>query len=370
MADVTDFVAYRQAQRYGARSPFLEDTAMDKPVIIVDPHPRTVPLIFSDTDLARLNALGRVVITEEKRASDAFMNTHLPEAVALIGQTDMNRVRLDKAPKLRAIFNVEGNFLPNVDYEECHRRNIHVLACSPAFSVAVAEMAVGMAIASARGIVAHDAAFRAGAEKWGGASNPESFLLRGKTIGLLGCGNVGRALLPYLRPFGGEILVHDPWLHPNFLKDLNVTPASLDETLKRSRVLFVMSATTLENRGCLRAEHFASMQRGSVLVLVGRSEVLDFDALLDAAQSGHLKAAIDVFPSEPLPQEHRARKTPNTILSGHRAGGIPETYHEIGRMTVDDLELILRGLPPQRMQKALPETVARYRGKPVDGPDK
>lgn len=343
---------------------------MSETQILLDPHPRTVPLIFSETDRARLEKLGRVIYPEAQRVSDGYIDSNLPNATALIGQTALSKARLDKAPKLRAIFNVEGNFLPNVDYDECYKRNIHVLACAPAFSPAVAEMAVAMMIASARGLVSHDAEFRAGREGWGGSSNKDSFLIRGKTIGLIGCGNVGRALLPFLRPFGGEILVHDPWLHEHLLADLGVKPVGLDEILTKARVLFVMSATTTENRKGLSKEHFAKMQRDSILVLVGRSEVVDFDALLDAAASGHLRVAIDVFPTEPLPKDHRARSTPNTILSGHRAGGLPETFHDIGRMVVDDLELILRGLPPQRMQKAIPETVARYRGKPVDGPDK
>ena len=343
---------------------------MSKPTILLDPHPRTVPLIFSEEDRRRLEAAGTVIYPETQRVTDAFIDAHLPQATALIGQTALPKERLNKAPNLRAIFNVEGNFLPNIDYDECHRRNIHVLACGPAFSGAVAESALGMALASARGIVSHDAQFRNGTELWGGASNTESFLIKGKTIGLIGCGNVGRALLPFLRPFSNEIIVHDPWLHAHLLEELNVKPVSLDEILTRARVLFVMSATTTENKHGLSKEHFAKMQKGSILVLVGRSETVDFDALLDAAACGHLRVATDVFPSEPLPKDHRARTTPNTILSAHRAGGIPETYQLIGRLVVDDLELILRGLPPQRMQKAIPETVARYRGKPVDGPDK
>jgi phosphoglycerate dehydrogenase-like enzyme len=343
---------------------------MSNVTILLDPHPRTVPLIFSDADRRRLESLGRVLYPESQRVPDAFIESNLPHTTALIGQTSMPKERLNKAPNLRAIFNVEGNFLPNIDYDECHRRNIHVLACAPAFSAAVAEMALGMALASARGIITHDTQFRTGTELWGGASNTGSFLLKGKTMGLIGCGNVGRALLPFLRPFSNEILVHDPWIHEHVLEDLNVTPVSLDEILRRSRVLFVMSATTTENKHGLGKEHFEKMQKDSIFVLVGRSETVDFDAMLDAAASGHIRVATDVFPAEPLPKDHRARRTPNTILSAHRAGGIPETYHAIGRLVIDDLELILRGLPPQRMQKAIPETVARYRGKPVDGPDK
>ncbi|MBI3828587.1 MAG: hydroxyacid dehydrogenase [Planctomycetes bacterium] len=343
---------------------------MSQPVILLDPFPRTKDLIFTAEDFVRLEKLGKIATYPEVKVTDAFIEQHLPEAVALIGQTAMPKERLDRAPKLRAILNVEGNFLPNVDYDECHRRNIHVLACAPAFAQAVAEMALGFALTLARGIVAHDADFRTGKEKYGGSGNAESYLLRGKPLGLIGCGNVGRALVPLLKPFAGEILVHDPWVHARILKDLGLTPVGLDELLRRSQAVFVMAAATTENKKGLGAEHFAAMPKGASLVLVGRSDVLDFDALLDAAQRGHLRVAIDVFPDEPVPANHRARSTPNTILSAHRAGGIPETYKEIGRMAVDDLETILRGLPPQRMQKALPETVARYRGKPVSGPGK
>ena len=76
----------------------------------------------------------------------------LPNAVAVLGQSAMPRERLDRAPHLRLIVNIEGNFLPNIDYEECHRRNIYVTTIAPVFAVPVAEMALGMAIAAARGI--------------------------------------------------------------------------------------------------------------------------------------------------------------------------------------------------------------------------
>jgi phosphoglycerate dehydrogenase-like enzyme len=338
------------------------------PTILVQPHPRTIPLIFSDADKSRLEKLGHVHYIDQTNSDQQYVDCKLDTLVALIGQVPMDRQRLERAPRLRAIFNVEGNFLPNIDYDYCLQRNIHVLACAPAFSQGVAEMALGMAICCARGIVEHDAKFRAGQEVYGGASNSESFLVRGKTIGLLGCGNVGRALLPLLKPFvsaSGTILAHDPWIHERVLSELGTKPVSQEELLQRSDVLFIISAASTENTRALTEEHFMKMQRGSVVIVVGRSEVLDFDGLLHAAESGHLKVAVDVFPQEPLARDHQARRTRNTILSAHRAGGLPETYREIGRMVADDLELILRGLPPQRMQRAIPETVGRYRGKPV-----
>jgi len=338
---------------------------MNKPLVLCDPHPRRIDLIFRDEDKRRLESIARVIWQEAEHASAENIERYLADTVALIGQTPMPKERLDRAPNLRAIFNVEGNFLPNIDYQECHRRNIHVLSCAPAFAPAVAEMALGLALAAARGIVTGDAAMRAGKELYGGASNQENHLFRGKPMGLLGCGNVGRALLPLLRGFGGEILVHDPWLHPRVLSDMGTTPVSIDVLLQRSRILFILAAATAENQGALGRKEFNAMQRGAVVVLVSRATVVDFEALLDAAAAGHIRAAIDVFPQEPLPPDHRARKTPNVILSAHRAGGLPETYHEVGRMVVDDLELILKGLRPQRMQCADIETVGRLRSKPV-----
>ena len=335
-------------------------------VIVLDPHPRTVDLIFGREDRARLERLGRVVWHDGSPASDEHVETYLPEAVALIGQTPMPRARLDRAPHLRLIANVEGNFLPNIDYEECHRRGIHVVTTGPVFAQPVAEMALGMALSAARRVHEADAAVRRGDESlYGEADNHDSFLLRGKTLGLLGFGNIGRALLPLLTPFSRDVIAHDPWLHPNLLRELGVEPVGFEELFARSRVLFVLAAVTTENQGAIGARQFTAMQKGSVFVLVSRAGVVDFEAMLDAAESGRIRAAIDVFPEEPIPADGRARRTPNTLLSAHRAGNIPEIWHGMGKMVVDDLELVLQGLPPQRCQRATVETVSRMRSKPV-----
>jgi phosphoglycerate dehydrogenase-like enzyme len=274
----------------------------------------------------------------------------------------MPRERLDRAPHLRLIVNVEGNFLPNIDYAECHRRNIYVTAIAPVFAVSVSEMALGMAIAAARGMVDGDAKMRTGKESlYGVDDTADSFLLRGKTLGVIGCGNLGRELIPMLRPFQGEILAYDPWLHDQVLRNMQLHPVGLEELFRRSRVVFILAPPTKENAGSLDKKYFSLMQKGSVVVLVSRAGIVNFDDLLDACESGHIRTAIDVFPQEPIPPDHRARRTPNTILSAHRAGNVPEIMHEIGKMIVDDVELVLRGLPPQRTQRATVETAAKFR---------
>ncbi|HXY17025.1 MAG TPA: NAD(P)-dependent oxidoreductase [Gaiellaceae bacterium] len=335
-------------------------------LILLDPYPRTLEQIFTGETRTRLEALGDVEWHDGPRVADADVDAALADVVAIVGQTDLPRSRLDRAPKLRAVLNVEGNFLPNVDYDECFRRGIYVLVISPVFGQAVAEMALGLALAAARDIPRGDAEVRAGTEVLlDEGRNAGSFLLAGKTLGLVGCGNLGRALLPHLRPFGGEILVHDPWLQDAVVRELGAAPVALDELFARSRVVFILSAVTTENQGLLGEREFGAMQPGGVVVLASRAAVVDWDALLSAAESGRIKVATDVFPAEPIPADERARSAPNTVLSAHRAGNIPEIWPIVGEMVVDDLAWILRGLPPQRMTRAQPETVARFRSRPV-----
>jgi len=337
-----------------------------KPKIVVDPHPRQADLIFDRPTRERLESLGQVIWCDGGPAPAEVIERHLPDVAAIIGQPALGRDRLDRAPQLKAIFNVESNFLPNVDYAECHRRGIPVLSTAPVFSKPVAELALGMALSLSRRIHEADAAIRAGNETlYGEGDNSDSILLHNRPVALVGCGNVGRALLPLLRPFTREILVCDPWIHPSVLREMDVIPASLDQCFERAAVVFLLAATTTENAGQIGRRHFERMSKGGIVVLASRAGIVNFDELLDAAAAGQIRAGIDVWPEEPIPRNHRARTTPNTLLQAHRAGNIPEIWPWMGQLVVDDLENILRGLPPQRCQRAVLETVLKLRSKPV-----
>jgi phosphoglycerate dehydrogenase-like enzyme len=88
--------------------------------------------------------------------------------------------------------------------------------------------------------------------------------------------------------------------------------------------------------------------------------------LVRYVDEGRFLAATDVWPEEPAPPDHPARKVENMILQAHRAGGIPAAFDEIGEMVLDDLALMEQGLPPVRNQLAARELVTRYRSKPVE----
>ena len=123
-------------------------------------------------------------------------------------------------------------------------------------------------------------------------------------------------------------------------------PAALDELLRASRVVFVLAAATSDNEGFLGERELRLIPPGGVLALMSRAGVVDFDALVRVVAEGRLRAAVDVFPEEPLAADHPIRALDGVLLSPHRAGGMPEAFLGIGRLAVGDLELVLRGLPP------------------------
>jgi phosphoglycerate dehydrogenase-like enzyme len=335
-----------------------------KPLVLLDPHPRTRTMIFADDDWARLAAMAQIVTSDDGPLDAAIVDECLPRVTAIVGQTAMPEPRLRRAGALRAIFNVEGNFLPNVDYGYCFRHGIRVAVAAPAFAAPVAEYALALALDLLRGVTRADRAFRDGREAYGWRGNRDATTLFGRDVGIVGLGNIGRALLPLLAPFRCRLRVHDPWLPDAVIRETGATPASLDEVFTGSDVVIVAAAATRDNRHGIGAAEFRRMRRGAKLVLVSRADVVDFAALRDAVAEGAIEAALDVFPEEPVAPDDPLRRTPGLLLSSHRAGGLDSALKTIGAMVVDDLGLVLRGLPPVRMQSAQPETVGLQRSRP------
>jgi phosphoglycerate dehydrogenase-like enzyme len=337
-----------------------------EPLILVDPAPRTLEMICDAPTRERLNALGRLVVHEDGPMPDDQVDRHLPEVVAIVGQTAMPAERFERAPKLRAIVNVEGNFLPNVDYAAALDRGVHVLNASPAFALPVAEAALGMALDLARGISAADRAMRAGSETYGLESNHDAFLLTGAPVGIIGFGDLGRELHRLLAPFRAPVKVYDPWVPELLIERAGAQAAGLDDVLSSSKVIFVFASVTSENEGFLSREKLARITPGAVLLVMSRAGVVDFDALKELVAAGRFRAATDVFPEEPVARDDGVRQIEGMLLSPHRAGGMREAFLQIGRLVVADLELVLRGLPPQACKRAERETAARLRSRPVE----
>ncbi|MEL7164350.1 MAG: hydroxyacid dehydrogenase [Pseudomonadota bacterium] len=335
-----------------------------KPIVLSAPAPRSLDLIFTDTRRAELHENYKVVETNATDLASLAPDT-LKAARYIIGQPPISQKTLGEMQELRAVLNVESNLIDNMPYPKLFARGIHVLTTGAVFAIPVAELGLGLALDLAREITDADLDFRMGNEKWGGAGNTRAKLLYGSDIGIVGYGDLGRALRRVLSGFNPTLRVHDPWLPPSILHEDGVEPADLQTVLTRSDTIFVVASVTSENRHFIDADAFARMRRGCSFVLLSRAEVVDFDAMLAAVQTGQIRAASDVFPEEPLPRSHPARTLPGFLRSAHRAGALESAFKKMGDMVLEDMALMDRGLPPLRCKRAERETVAMMRSKPV-----
>lgn len=335
-----------------------------KPVVISAPAPRTLDLIFTPEAQADLRARYELHETAED-ALDRLPPEVLRSARYIIGQPPIDEALLARLESLACVFNVEGNLLPNMPYPRLFERGIHVVTTAAVFALPVAEIGIGLALALLRDIPDADLDFREGREVWGLESNREARLLSGAEIGLIGYGELGRAVHRLLAGFRPRVRIHDPWLPASVITDAGAEPADLAAVLAESDVVFVLAAVTSDNRGFLGAPEFAAMRKGASLLLLSRADVVDFDALVAAVASAHIRAASDVFPQEPMPQDHPVRTLPGFLRSAHRAGALDAAFLRMGDMVLEDMALLDRGLPPVRCKRAERETVARLRSRPV-----
>lgn len=339
--------------------------SQSKTIVICDPAPRSLDLIFRPDDLARLRETYDLIEVNPDNATAVYSEV-LPQCRYVIGQPDFDRARVERAAELRALFNVEGNFQANVDYDACFARGIHVLITSAVFAEPVAEIGLGLALGLLRDIPAADRALREGREVYGLESNRDCRLLSECDVGFIGFGDLGHALHKLVEPFGCRIRVHDPWLPDSLVRAAGAEPASLDTVLASSDVMFVVATVTDTNQGSLGPAEFARMRPGCAFVLLSRAGVVDFEAMIDATRTGHIRMATDVFPEEPLPANHPVRTLPNSILSAHRAGAMESVFFRKGAMVLEDMALMDRGLAPRVCKRAERETVGRLRSMSVE----
>jgi phosphoglycerate dehydrogenase-like enzyme len=328
--------------------------------VLIDPAGRTMREIFADTDLARIGSLFDVVWARDEPISQERFDREKGDLFAVVC-CGWRFGSLAGMPRLRAILEVGGGSPRpgHLDYQECFGRQIRVLNCSPAFGPMVSEMALALAIDAARDISLGDRQFRAGSERYLHAGNEGTFTLFGRDVGFVGYGSLARNLQALLAPFRCRISAYDPWLTDAFLRESGVAPATLDELMSSSDVIFVLAVPTRDNKAMITRRHLGLVRPGRVFVLMSRAHVVDFDALTECAVQNRFRAAIDVFPEEPLPREHPIRSAPSAVFSAHRAGAVRDDLQLIGRMVADDLEAMGRGLPPWRMQRAEPELINR-----------
>ena len=129
---------------------------------------------------------------------------------------------------------------------------------------------------------------------------------------------------------------------------------SLEKLLSTNKFIFILAGVTSENAGFINKEKLKLIEKDSSVILVSRAEVLDFDEFINLAEKNKFRAAVDVFPEEPVPSDAFFRKKSNILFTSHVAGAMHFSYKNIREMMMDDIRQILKGMPPTRLQRAEP----------------
>ena len=252
----------------------------------------------------------------------------LADADALIVRSAVqaDAALLEGAPKLRLIGRA-GVGVDNIDTAAATRRGVVVMNTPGANAVAVAELTLGLMIAMARSIARADAGMHAG--RWD-KKTLQGTELRGKMLGIVGCGRIGLEVARRAKAFGMKLIGYDPFIAPMIARENGIALVAIEELFEESDYLSLHVGLTPQTEGLINRTSLAMMKPGVRIVNCARGELIVDDALVEALTSGHVAgAALDVFRKEPLKDSPYA-EIPSMLLSPHIAGATDEAQEAIG----------------------------------------
>ncbi|MDO5721818.1 MAG: 2-hydroxyacid dehydrogenase [Actinomycetaceae bacterium] len=261
-------------------------------------------------------------------------------------------------PELKLITICRGGPV-NVNIEAATDHGVLVSYTPGRNATATAEHTVGMILAAARQIAQrHD-------EVVSGQWRSDYYIfdnvgpeVGSSTVGVVGYGAVGAKVANIMASFGGKVLVYDPWAKNREGASNIEFVETLDEFLAGSDIVTLHARVTAENQHMINAETIAKMPAGSIIINCARGALVDYDAVCDAIDSGHLfAAAFDCLPQEPLPADHRLMKTPRVTFTPHLAGASKEASRLAARIGAADIAAFMRGERPRHL--ANPEVLDR-----------
>jgi D-3-phosphoglycerate dehydrogenase len=254
---------------------------------------------------------------------------HLPETDALLVRSavQVGKSVLDQAPRLRVIGRA-GVGVDNVDLDAATEAGVLVMNTPGGNAVSVAEHTLALMLVMARHISRADATTRAG--KW----EKKKLMgqeLRGKTLGVLGLGSIGREVVKRARAFEMRVLAYDPYVTAKLAQDIAVDLVDLPRLYAESDYLTLHVAATPETQGMLSTEAFAAMKPGVRIVNCARGELVDESALRDALASGKVAgAALDVYSTEPPPAGFPLFTLDGLVATPHIGGSTEEAQEIVG----------------------------------------
>ena len=308
--------------------------------VVPGDHP---PQIQGSAHLERLKPHGDVVVytdrpstmeeqLERVRGAQVIMNTR--------GAVKWPREALKALPDLRMIATCSiGTDM--IDVEAASELGIVVSNQPGKIAPIVAEHIIGLMFAVAKRVGFQTAELKGG--RW---TLIQNVFLQGKTLGLIGTGNVGREVARLANALGMRVIAWTFNPSPERAVELRVEYVELDDLLRESDVVSIQVRLGDDSRGMIGRRELGLMKRGALFINCGRGELVDTDALVESLNSGHLAGAgVDVYDVEPLPPSHPILSCQQVVLTPHIADQTPEGVESLNEGAVTNVLAFLEGKP-------------------------
>lgn len=260
----------------------------------------------------------------------------------IAGLDEIDEIALNSAVDLKVIARY-GVGYNNVNLEAARKRGIIVTNTPGANAVSVAELTIALILNLLRPILAAVEGTKSGL--W---PRYKGFSLEGKTVGLLGCGAIGKETAKRLVGFGSRILAYDLCQDNDFASKYNIRYTSLEELLAKSDLISLHLPGVPETVGIVNKKFLSQMKKGSWLINTARGDLINESDLVSALESGHIAgAALDVYSNEPPGKNNLLLNMDQVITTPHMGAHSDSATNNMGRMALDECLAVLRGEKPR-----------------------
>ena len=270
----------------------------------------------------------------------------LDAEAAIVGSKDLwDGAACRRLPDLRVVVR-RGIGFDNVDVAGCAAHGVAACNTPDAPTTSTAEHALALLLAVSKRLKSAEARLRDGDGLVGTPAAVGGLELDGRTLGLIGCGRIGRRLGGYAEALGMQVLAHDPHLDAAPVGRL----VDLEEIWSSADVVSLHAPSTPATRHIVNAASLAAMRPGVVIINCARGALVDHDALLTAVESGHVAGAgLDVTDPEPLPADHPLLHRDDVLVTPHVASGTTVGVERIMAQALAQALVWLRGGSPEHL---------------------
>ncbi|GAA1306819.1 MAG: C-terminal binding protein [Brachybacterium tyrofermentans] len=311
-------------------------------------------IVITDLDQDRIteeqavaDAAGAELVLAQSRTEDEVIEAAQGADALLVQYAPITRRVLEALPSVRAIGRY-GVGVDTLDLDAATEVGVAVSNVPDYGTEDVSDHAVALAVSLSRGVVELDRNLRAGTTSL--APVKPLHRLSTRTVGVIGLGRIGAATARKARALGFSVHGYDPMREAGSTTEDGIAVRTQDEVLAESDVISVHVPLTEQTHHLISTEALARMRPGSMLVNTSRGGVVDTAAVVEALQSGHLRGAgLDVFETEPLPQDSALRDCPTAILTPHASWYSEESETELKRRVIENVVEVLAGRRPRNI---------------------